>query len=119
MGTIEFYKAYDAVLDKHGNGVSEKQVLLKAYAQYKADEGLKRDLECCGWMNESYDILSCFNWFGKERIYIPDSFGGASDFRELDSEKTHWRLSGSGSFFDMNKELCDAFWNMSKTVIEV
>ena len=93
-------------------------VLLKAYAQYKADEGLGKSVDERGWMNDVYDILSCFNHFGEESIYIPDSFEGAEDFWEPDSDKAHWRLSAAGlKFVYDNPHLLEAAMSVLVAVV--
>lgn len=109
MGTHEYFMAYNAVADKHGIGEREMLVLLKAYAQYKADEGQEKPENECGWMNAEYDIVPSFNRFGEGRIYIPDSFYGAKDFWETDASQKHWRLSPGGlKFVADNQGLYDA-----------
>ena len=120
MGTHEYFTAYDAVVNKHGIGEREMLVLLKAYAQYKADEGLGKAEGMRGWINESYGILPYFNRFGEERIYIPDSFGGAEEFWESDDSKIHWRLSEEGlKFVEDNTALFDAAKPLFVAVIDV
>lgn len=119
MGTTEFYKAYDAVVDKHNIGVREMLVLLKAYVQYKADEGSGKLEDRCGWMKEAYDILPCFNRFGEGCIFIPDSFGEASVFWESDVSRSYWRLAKEGLVFvEENQNLYEAFMSVAKVVIE-
>lgn len=119
MGTQEYIKAYNSIANKRGIGIREMLVLLKAYARYKADEELGKPENECGWMSETYDILPCFNRFGEELIYIPDSFAGAEEFWESDSNNKHWRLSESGLMFvDDNQKLYDAFVGVSSTVLE-
>lgn len=118
MGTQEYFKAYDAVADKHDIGIREMLVLLKAYAQYKADERLGKSGDERGWMNDAYDILPSFNRFGDESIYIPDSFAGVEDFWESDSDKTHWRLSAAGlKFVDDNPHLLDVAMSVLVAVV--
>lgn len=118
MGTQEYFKAYDAVAYKHGIGIREMLVLLKAYAQYKADEGLGRSVDERGWMNDVYDILSCLNRFGEGSVYIPDSFVSAKDFWEPDSDKAHWRLSAAGlKFVNDNPDLIDAAMSVLVAVV--
>ena len=118
MGTHEYFTAYNAVVNKHGIGEREMLVLLKAYAQYKADEGQEKPEDECGWMNAEYDIVPSFNRFGEGRIYIPDSFVGAKNFWEPDSDKAHWRLSAAGlNFVDDNPDLFDAAMSVLEAVV--
>lgn len=120
MGTQEYFKAYDAVSEKYDIGVREMLVLLKAYAQYKADEGQGKPINDRGWMNDVYDILPCFNRFGRGLINIPDSLGRAEEFWEPNNDNAHWRLSKKGlAFVDENPELFDAFLGVSEAVREV
>lgn len=120
MGTHEYFSAYNAVANKHGIGEREMLVLLKAYARYKADEGLGKSEDMRGWMNEAYDILPRFNCFGEGRIYIPDSFKGAKEFWESDSTQIHWRLSVEGlRFAEDNTDLFDAAMPLFVAVIDV
>ena len=120
MGTQEFYKAYDAVVDKHGIGIREMIVLLKAYAQYKVDEGLGKSVDKRGWMNVAYDIAPIFNRFGNGRVFIPSSYGGAENFWESYSGGGYWRLSTDGLMYvEENEKLYEAFTNVAKAVFEV
>lgn len=120
MGTQEFYKAYNTVENKHDIGVREMLVLLKAYAQYKADEGLGKSVEKRGWMNVEYDIAPIFNRFGNGHVFIPSSYGGAENFWEPYSGGVCWRLSKDGLMYvEENEKLYEAFTNVAKAVFEV
>ena len=116
----EYLEAYDAVADTHGIGIREMLVLLKAYAQYKADEGLGKSVDERGWMNDVYDILPCFNRFGNGSVCIPGSFKNAEDFWETDASQKHWRLSSAGlKFVADNQGLYDASTVVLHAVLEV
>lgn len=120
MGTHEYFKAYNAVANKHGIGEREMLVLLKAYAQYKDDEGLGKSEDMCGWISGAYDILPRFNCFGEGRIYIPDSFQDAKGFWEQDLDNTHWRLSAEGrKFVEDDINLFDAAVPLLVAVMDV
>lgn len=118
----EFYAEHKRLPCNYGMGIREMLVLLKAYAQYKADELSSVLPQDRGWIKSPRAVASCFNRFGEGDVIIPTSFPRCSatpNFWENKQGTNEWRLTKDAiAFVDQNKKLYEAAKGMLKAVMD-
>ena len=74
----EFYEELKNLPCDYGMGPREILVVLKAYAQYKADEMSRKPPQDVGCVGSTWVLPPSLNRFGEEDVIIPDSFSGCN-----------------------------------------
>lgn len=121
----KFIEEFDHLDNKYGMGVREMLVLLKAYAQYKADAASGVPLQNRGWIRSPRALLPIFNRFGCEDVVIPTSYpgcvvkAGTPCFWENKAGTNEWRLTEEAiRFVDQNHNLFECAEHLLKVVVE-